>query len=598
MAHDAGPETGQEHQASLRSDSDASGSDSTMRRTRIVRTAALAAVFLAVYACWQIARWGGPAHKALIGDLCFVPINVAAVVGGLMAARRCRADSRVRRSWQLLALALTFYLFGDVFQTYYEVVARAKPYPSLGDVGYLAFYPLALVALLRLPVSRRSSREQLTLALDCVLVAVSGAVPIWYLSLGPTIKGGNQGAVAMSVSLAYPLGDMVLLVGLAALLFRGVPTGMRASLNLVGAALACFVVTDVAYGWITLHSSYQGGDLVDVGWMVALALFALAGAAQPRLRAERVSSPVAAGRHRVSWLPYLGLATTLALVLYVQRHAGVTMLVVYLAVAVLAASVSFRQLVVQSELLVAQRELRNAQEDRAALLDRTISRGEEERVRIAAELHDGPVQRLAALGYLLERSARLTRRGDEGGLGLVEEALCELSSEISGLRRLMVELRPPVLDESGLENALRDHLTAMFLKTDVEAQLVGRLGVERLLPDTETVLYRVAQEALLNVARHASAAHVTVTLKRSESSVVLSIDDDGVGFTQEEARARLRDGHFGLIGMRERIELSGGSWRLDSTPGHGTRISATLPDHSAIPASLPHSADLQPRVSA
>ena len=124
----------------------------------MVRAAVLSGVFLAIYASWQLTRWGGAAHKTLIGDLFFMPINVAGVVAALLAARRCRAEPRVRRSWQLLALALAFYLLGDVVQTYYEVVARAKPYPSLGDVGYLAFYPVALAALLRLPVTRRSPR--------------------------------------------------------------------------------------------------------------------------------------------------------------------------------------------------------------------------------------------------------------------------------------------------------------------------------------------------------------------------------------------------------------------------------------------------------
>src|SRR5664279_2611347 len=84
-----------------------------------------------------------------------------------------------------------------------------------------------LAALLRLPVTRRSPRERVTLGLDCALVALSGAVPIWYVSLGPTLAAGGQGGVAMAVSLAYPLGDMVLLVGVAALLFRGAPAGMR-----------------------------------------------------------------------------------------------------------------------------------------------------------------------------------------------------------------------------------------------------------------------------------------------------------------------------------------------------------------------------------
>jgi len=552
----------------------------------------LSGVFLAIYASWQLTRWGGAAHKTLIGDLFFMPINVAAVVAALLAARRCRAEPRARRSWQLLALALAFYLLGDVVQTYYEVVARAKPYPSLGDVGYLAFYPVALAALLRLPVTRRSPRERVTLGLDCALVALSGAVPIWYVSLGPTLAAGGQGEVAMTVSLAYPLGDMVLLVGVAALLFRGAPAGMRGALALVGVGLVGFVVTDVVYGWVTLHGTYAGGDLVDAGWMFALAFFMLAATAQPVAEAPRAPRPIAVSRRRVSWLPYIGLAANVALIVQAQRNIGATMLVVYVAVVVLVALVSVRQLVVQSELLVAQRALREAQADRALLLDRTISRGEEERVRIATELHDGPVQRLAALGYLLERSARLTRRGDGGGLMLVDEALGELGGEIEGLRRLMADLRPPVLDESGLENALRDHLATVFRQTDVKVELVGRLGAERLPPDTETVLYRVAQEALLNAAQHASAGKVCVQLERTGSSVVLSIEDDGIGFTHEQARARLRDGHFGVVGMRERIELGGGSWHLDSTPGRGTRITAMLPELSAAPESLEPCSDL------
>jgi signal transduction histidine kinase len=567
--------------------------DRSVPRPRLVRTAVVCAAFLAIYASWQLARWGGASHKTLIGDLFFMPINVAAVVAALLAARRCKAAPRVRRSWQLIAAALAFYLLGDVVQTYYEAVARQKPYPSLGDLGYLAFYPLALGALLRLPVTRRSPRERLTLGLDCTLVALSGAVPIWYLSLGPTLEAGGQGEIAMAVSLAYPLGDMVLLVGLAALLLRGAPAGMRGPLNLVGLGLVGFVVTDLIYGWVTLHGSYAGGDLVDAGWMVSLAFFALAATAQPRTDVTGEAAPVAVARQRASWLPYVGLVANLAIIVHAQRHLNTTMLVVYAAVAVLVALVSVRQLVVQSELLEAQRALREAQADRAKLLDRTISRGEEERVRIAAELHDGPVQRLAALGYLLERSARLTRRGDGGGLALVDEALTELSGEVNGLRRLMADLRPPVLDESGLENALRDHLATVFRQTSVTFELVGGLGAARLSADTETVLYRVAQEALLNAARHASATNVRVRIERAGASVVLSIDDDGVAFTHEQARARLRDGHFGLVGMRERIELGGGSWQLDSSPGRGTRITATLPDDSAASAPLAPGSDLE-----
>ena len=551
--------------------------DRSGSRSRVVRAAVLCGLFLVVYAAWQIARWGGAAHKTLIGDLSFIPINLAAIVAAVRAARRSRAVARVRLSWQLLAFGLSLYLLGDVVQTYYEVVARVKPYPSLGDLGYLGFYPVTLVALLLIPVTRRSWRERLTLALDCTLVALSGALPIWYFSLAPTIVAGGQDAIAMAVSLAYPLGDMVLLVGLAALLFRGVPRGMRASLNLVGVGLVGFVVTDLVYGWVALHSGYAGGDLVDAGWMVSLAFFVLAATAQREVELETNKQAEPLSRRRVSWLPYVGLAANVSVLIYLERRDGPTLLVVFASLGALVALVSIRQMLVQFELLEAQRALRHAQADRAVLLEQTISRGEQERTRIAVELHDGPVQRLAALVYLLERSARLTRRGDSDGLSLVEEALDQLGNEVDGLRRMMSDLRPPALDESGLENALKDSLAKVFKWTDVRFEFSGGVGTDRLPTGVETVLYRVAQEALVNCARHASATNVRVLLERIGSTVVLTVEDDGIGFTHELARARLRDGHFGLLGMRERIELGGGTWDIDSTPGHGTRINATLP---------------------
>jgi signal transduction histidine kinase len=114
---------------------------------------------------------------------------------------------------------------------------------------------------------------------------------------------------------------------------------------------------------------------------------------------------------------------------------------------------------------------------------------------------------------------------------------------------------------------------------------MGESGVERLPPETETVLYRVAQEALLNVARHAAAHRVRVQLVPGTDSLTLLVKDDGVGFSPAVARARRLEGHFGLIGMRERIELEGGLWSLESTPGAGTRISVTVAWPGAVPPS-------------
>src|SRR5664279_663684 len=255
-------------------------------RARLVRSAAVCLALLVVYGWWQLQRWGGAGHKSLVGDLFFVPLNAFAVGAAWAAARRNRGQPQIARCWQLISAALLSYLLGDVVQTYSEVIAHARPFPSLGDGCYLACYPLMLAAMLRFPSPARGARQRVTLVLDCALVAVSGAVPIWVVSLAPIIAAGGQSAVAMSVSVAYPLGDMVLLVGLASLLFRSVPAGLRLPLSLVGAGLLGFVVTDLVYGWVTLHDSYAGGDPVDAGWMVSLALFALAGAAQARVPGE------------------------------------------------------------------------------------------------------------------------------------------------------------------------------------------------------------------------------------------------------------------------------------------------------------------------
>jgi signal transduction histidine kinase len=169
----------------------------------------------------------------------------------------------------------------------------------------------------------------------------------------------------------------------------------------------------------------------------------------------------------------------------------------------------------------------------------------------------------------------------------VEDAVHDLHAEVEGLRRLMTDLRPPVLDHSGLVNAVRDHAAALFRDTEVDVDVQGDLGGDghdhaggRISSDSETVLFRVAQEALLNVRRHARARTVHVEVARQTGEIVLRVVDDGVGFSPDAARERTRDGHFGLIGMRERIELAGGRWLLHSAPDRGTRVVASLPDVS------------------
>ncbi len=167
---------------------------------------------LLVYGAWQILHWPA-AHRTLVGDLFFYPEGLAAVAAAVCASRRCKEQRALRVAWRLLALAALAYLLGDVGQTVYEVTGH-KPFPSIGDVFYLSFYPLMLWGLLRFPSMRSGNRQTRTM-IDLAVVAISGALVVMYVVLGPTIVSSGSNALQNAVSIAYPVGDMVLLVGLA-----------------------------------------------------------------------------------------------------------------------------------------------------------------------------------------------------------------------------------------------------------------------------------------------------------------------------------------------------------------------------------------------
>lgn len=230
----------------------------------------------------------------------------------------------------------------------------------------------------------------------------------------------------------------------------------------------------------------------------------------------------------------------------------------------------------QDQLLADQGErLERAQFERGKLLGQVVEAAEDERKRVAAELHDGPIQDLTALHLKLE-SLRLDLEEDGVAGTPVQAAQERLQDEIRGLRGLVVRLRPPALDERGLEAALADHARFVSQQSDVECRVDSELE-DRLEPTVETVMYRVAQEALANVMKHSRASRAEVCLRGVNGSVVLEVRDDGVGFDMSELDQYVQTGHFGLVGMRERVEMAGGVWQVESQPGEGTRIRAEVP---------------------
>jgi PAS domain S-box-containing protein len=205
-----------------------------------------------------------------------------------------------------------------------------------------------------------------------------------------------------------------------------------------------------------------------------------------------------------------------------------------------------------------------------SLSRRLLEAHESERRNIARELHDEAGQALASLRIGLRL---LEREIDEGGsvTGRVAELMQRTDAVIDGLHRLAADLRPASLDYLGLDAALRQYSrsTASKFGLAVRFKARGFTSEERLPVTVETALYRVVQEAMTNVVRHARATRVDVLVERRGDRVIVMVEDDGVGFESDQVQ---RGDHFGLLGMRERAETLGGILTVESAPGAGTTV--------------------------
>jgi diguanylate cyclase (GGDEF)-like protein len=264
---------------------------------------------LAGYGLWQVFRWGGHRHQALIGDLAFFPVNGGAAWWAWRVSRRQDLGRATCRAWRLLSVAFWLYLLGDAIQLLYEVVLHQRADPSWADAAYLSFYPVAFAGLLAFPSPRRTPAERFRLLLDAGTVFVGGATVIWYISLGPAVTSARGFDLPNLVLFAYPVGDLLLLFGVLSLLWRGAPRSSVASLRIFATGMLVFIAADVVYDYVSTNSTYVGGDPVDTLWMLALAILFVAAACQLRAGpANELAAPPRLLASGPSVLPYLAVA--------------------------------------------------------------------------------------------------------------------------------------------------------------------------------------------------------------------------------------------------------------------------------------------------
>jgi PAS domain S-box-containing protein len=223
--------------------------------------------------------------------------------------------------------------------------------------------------------------------------------------------------------------------------------------------------------------------------------------------------------------------------------------------------------------------LRSANDERRRLLERLVRAQEEERQRIAADIHDDSVQALTALALRLGIAGGQTKDPDTAQI--LRNAERQTQTAIQRLRRLMFELRPPALDRDGLVEALRLYLDETRDHSGIDVKLETSLVTEPS-EETRAVIYRIAQEAIVNVTKHAHASSLETRVEERAGGIWVSVKDDGKGFSPESAKTQA--GHVGLDSMRERAELAGGWWRIGSAEGSGTTVEFFLPSRTEASA--------------
>ena len=217
------------------------------------------------------------------------------------------------------------------------------------------------------------------------------------------------------------------------------------------------------------------------------------------------------------------------------------------------------------------------QEELRLLSRRLLSVQEEERKRISRELHDVVAQALTGINVrlsLLKTETTASTKDLHKKIAMTQR-LVQKSVEI--VHRFARDLRPTVLDDLGLIPALESYLKTFKEQTGLTAALTAFAGVEELNGGAKTVLYRIVQESLSNVVQHARASRVTVRIVERKGAVCMDVRDNGKGFHMEKIASAKGGGHLGLLGMRERAEMVGGSLCVVSSPGKPTTIRVEIP---------------------
>ncbi len=222
--------------------------------------------------------------------------------------------------------------------------------------------------------------------------------------------------------------------------------------------------------------------------------------------------------------------------------------------------------------------LKHQADQRGELLKRLITAQEDERKRVARELHDELGQALSGLAFQAEAMGKLIPNDTRRAIIQLDQTRKLINATTEQMYNLILDLRPSILDDLGLPAALHTHARHLLSNSGIDFQLETNALTGRLPPELETVLYRIFQEALTNVVRHAGASEIRMVLSCPSDTFYGSIADNGRGFDLECLHLEMDNGRgLGLLGMQERVAIFNGNMQIQSEPGRGTSIHISIP---------------------
>lgn len=263
---------------------------------------AVVGVCFAAFAVWVVGGSSQGTTMAAVSDIVLVVLTVPVIVLTALAARA--KQGRIRLAWAALAVGLAAWAIGEAIWTYYEVVVKESPFPSLADAAFLLFPVASCIALLILP-DEQVGPFRARAFLDGLIVAASLFIVGWVTILGPTYSAEHTNRLPFLVALAYPLTDVVVLTMAAVVLVRS-GVGDRLPLTLVTIGVACMTLSDSLFAYLAAKDAYVSGGLLDIGWVAGL-LFIAGGAVASRRPGREIPTVLGLPSWASIWLPYVPL---------------------------------------------------------------------------------------------------------------------------------------------------------------------------------------------------------------------------------------------------------------------------------------------------